>query len=83
MNPFSIFGEKIKKRLTKSYDEKITISKILSKFINEELSTDNLVLKDTVLSVRISGAKKHELMIKNKEALSLFKESGILITEIK
>jgi hypothetical protein len=83
MNSFSSYSDELRKRLMKSFDEKEVIAIILKKFLKYEIKKDLIDIRDTVLSVRISGAQKQELKIRSKEILRLLKAAGISVTEIK
>jgi hypothetical protein len=67
----------------KSFDQKEVIIAVLKKFLNEEIDKDLISVKDTVLFVRVSGAKKQVLQLKEKEIRHLLTGAGISITEIR
>ncbi len=83
MNPFSTYGDEIRKRIMKSYDEKEVISIILKKFLKEDVKKDSISIRDTVLSIKVSGAKKQEIRLKSKEIQRLLQGAGISVTEIR
>jgi hypothetical protein len=83
MKSFASFSDDIKKRVMKSYDEKEVISIILKKFLKQDINKDHFSIRDTVLSVKVSGSLKQELKSKSKEILRLLQNAGLSITEIK
>jgi hypothetical protein len=83
MNPFSSFSDEIRKRIMQAFDQKEVIAAAVKKAIGMEISKDLMNLKDTVLTVRVSGAIKQELMIKSKEIQRMLESAGIKITEIR
>ncbi len=83
MKSFSSFSGDIRKKIMKSFDEKEVISIILKKFLKEDINKDLISLRDTVLTVKVSGAKKQELFLKSKEIQRLLQGAGINISEIK
>ncbi len=83
MESFASFGDEIRKRVMKSFDEKEVISVILKNFLKEDINKDLITLRNTVLSVKVSGVKKQELILRSKEIQRLLQGAGIKITEIK
>jgi hypothetical protein len=67
----------------KAYDEKEIIAVVIKKFIKSEVNKDFINLRDTVLTVRVSGAQKQEIIMKSKEIQRLLQGAGINVTEIK
>ncbi len=83
MHSFASFADNLRKKILKAYDEKEVISLALKKVVNIDIKKDLISLRDTVLTVRVSGAIKQELKMKSKEIQRLLRGAGISITEIK
>ncbi len=67
----------------KTFDEKEVIALILKKFTKQDIKKDLISIRDTVLTVKVSGALKQEIYAKSKEIQRLLKGAGISVTEIR
>lgn len=67
----------------KTFDEKEVIALILKKFIKQDIKKDLISIRDTVLTVKVSGSLKQEIYAKSKEIQRLLKGAGISVTEIR
>lgn len=83
MESFASFSDGLRKKIMKSFDEKEVVVLALKKFIKIEISKDLVSIRDTVLTVRVSGVLKQEIKNKSKEIQRLLKGAGISVTEIK
>jgi hypothetical protein len=83
MNSFASFSEDIRKRIMKSFDEKEVIALALKKIVKQDINKDLVSIRDTVLSVRVSGVLKQEIYAKSKEIQRLLNGAGISVTEIR
>ncbi len=83
MQSFASFSDNLRKKILKAYDEKEVIAFAIKKGIGIEVKKDAISLRDTVLSVRVTGVVKQELLSKTKEIQRLLNGAGISITEIR
>ncbi|MBP9851998.1 MAG: hypothetical protein KBC67_01925 [Candidatus Pacebacteria bacterium] len=83
MESFSSFADGLRKKIMKTFDEKEVIALILKKFTKQDIKKDLISIRDTVLTVKVSGALKQEIYAKSKEIQRLLKGAGISVTEIR
>ena len=83
MESFASFSDNLRKKIMKSFDEKEVIAVVIQKILKQEVKKDLITLRDTVLTVKVSGALKQELQSRSKEIQRLLKGAGIFITEVK